>query len=88
MAKDGNGKAKKELKLTNEERLSIQNINLQRQLLEHQLDSQAKKLDSQQVEVTDTVNERLGIDLTQYSINLDTGLLKEAPREKQEKAAE
>ena len=71
----------KKMKLTNEERLEIQNLNLQRQLLESNVQKQIVNIDNRQNQLVAQVNERLGIDITKMMVNLETGDVTPPPEE-------
>lgn len=70
-----NGKQAPTYMLSNEERLEFQNLDLQRKLLDQQVKEQVGMLDAKQNDLADRVNNRLGIDLMEYRINLQNGEL-------------
>lgn len=70
----GNGKQTKEtIQLTNEERLELFNLKLQRDLIQAQIDRAMGEVRAKEQALVDRINGRLHIDFNHYHVNLETG---------------
>ena len=66
-------KNSKELHLSKEERLEFQNIHLRRQMLDAQVRQQVLLLEQEQEALIQLVNKRVGEDIANYKVDLQTG---------------
>jgi len=67
--------------LSKEERLGLQNTELQRQLIDTRVKNELQRLEIEQQQYINDVEARIGISLKDYSVNMATGELTEKPKQ-------
>jgi hypothetical protein len=78
MSDKGNGK-QKQMKLTDDERLVLQNIGLQRQIIQLQAERAAQALVIEQEKLVRKIEDRIGHSLKGFGINVETGVITAEP---------